>query len=87
MPLTLTEDGHPCICGCHPKCQVWEQECREPSANNRSITTNTMTKVVSLQQIPTIRELYQRAVIAARPVTGRDARFPVSSKLLDRVSV
>jgi len=46
-----------------------------------------MTKVVSLQQIPTIRELYQRAAIAVRPVTGTDARFPFSSTLLDRVSV
>ncbi|KAH9954283.1 A1pp-domain-containing protein [Russula dissimulans] len=46
-----------------------------------------MTKVVSLHQIPTIRELYQRAAIAVRPVTGTDARFPFSSTLLDRVSV
>jgi len=46
-----------------------------------------MSQVISLPQIPTLRELYQRAAIAAYPVAGREARFPFSSALLDRVSV
>ncbi|KAH9998813.1 A1pp-domain-containing protein [Russula compacta] len=46
-----------------------------------------MTQVVSLRQIPTLRELYQRAAISGQPETGRGARFPSSSTLLDRVSV
>jgi len=46
-----------------------------------------MSQVISLRQIPTLRELYQRAAIAAYPAAGREARFPFSSALLDRVSV
>jgi len=46
-----------------------------------------MARVVSLPQIPTLRELYQRAAIATHPASGRQARFPFSSPLLDRVSV
>ncbi|KAI9460360.1 A1pp-domain-containing protein [Russula earlei] len=46
-----------------------------------------MSQAVSLQQIPTLRELYQRAAIAARPAAGKDALFPSSNTLLDRVSV
>ena len=59
-----------------------------------------MTTVVSLQQIPTLRELYQRGAIRpARPQAGataadgqgdsdkEKARFSTSSPFLDRVSV
>jgi hypothetical protein len=52
-----------------------------------------MASLVSLQQIPTLRELYRRGAIAAQPQAGgdrgneREARFPFSSSLLDRVSV
>ncbi|KAI0303628.1 A1pp-domain-containing protein [Multifurca ochricompacta] len=46
-----------------------------------------MAKVVSLQQIPTLRELYQRALIATLPMAEREARFPFAGPLLDRVSV
>jgi hypothetical protein len=46
-----------------------------------------MAKVVSLQQIPTLRELYRRSAIAADPGTDGERRFPFSSTLLDRVSV
>jgi hypothetical protein len=45
-----------------------------------------MARVVSLQQIPTIRELYQRSAIAAHDGTVGE-KFPFSSTLLDRVSV
>ncbi|KAH9003081.1 A1pp-domain-containing protein [Lactarius hatsudake] len=44
-------------------------------------------RVVSLHQIPTLRELYKRAAIAASPSEGREVHFPFSSMLLDRVSV
>ncbi|KAH9068509.1 A1pp-domain-containing protein [Lactarius deliciosus] len=44
-------------------------------------------RVVSLHQIPTLRELYKRAAIAASPSEGREVHFPFSSTLLDRVSV
>ena len=50
-------------------------------------STDKMTKVVPLRQIPTLRELYQRAAISAQPETARGASFPPSSTLLDRVSV
>lgn len=46
-----------------------------------------MAKVVSLQQIPTLRELYRRSAIAALSGTDAETRFPFSSTLLDRVSV
>jgi hypothetical protein len=60
-----------------------------------------MASIVSLQQIPTLRELYQRGAIAAHPQIGgaaadsgggggggdRETQFPVSSPFLDRVSV
>jgi hypothetical protein len=48
-----------------------------------------MSKVVLLQQIPTLRELYQRAAIIAPSPSGSDKQtlFPFSSTLLDRVSV
>ncbi|KAH9989481.1 A1pp-domain-containing protein [Russula vinacea] len=46
-----------------------------------------MAKVVSLQQIPTLRELYRRSAIAALSGTDGEVRFPYSSTLLDRVSV
>jgi len=40
-------------------------------------------RIVRLQQIPTLRELYQGTTIAV----GKEARFPFSSALLDRVSI
>jgi hypothetical protein len=46
-----------------------------------------MAKLISLQQIPTLRELYQRSAIAAHLRTDEETRFPFSSALLDRVSV
>ena len=46
-----------------------------------------MAKVISLHQIPTLRELYKREEIAAYPSEGREAHFPFSNTLLDRVSV
>ena len=51
------------------------------------ISPNTpMASVVSLQQIPTLRELYQRSAIPAHhELVGE--KFPFSSALLDRVSV
>ncbi|THH12724.1 hypothetical protein EW146_g7429 [Bondarzewia mesenterica] len=42
-----------------------------------------MSRIIGLNQIPTLRELYQRAVL--RPTTN--ARFPGVAALLDRVSV
>lgn len=45
-----------------------------------------MARVVSLQQIPTLRELYQRSAIAAHHGAVGE-QFPFSSPLLDRVSV
>jgi hypothetical protein len=45
-----------------------------------------MARVISLQQIPTLRELYQRSAIAVHPGAVGE-RFPFSSTLLDRVSV
>ncbi|KAH9972146.1 A1pp-domain-containing protein [Lactifluus volemus] len=44
-----------------------------------------MASIVSLQQIPTLRELYRRGAIAARPQAK--VRFSISNSLLDRVSV
>ncbi|KAH9177397.1 A1pp-domain-containing protein [Lactarius sanguifluus] len=44
-------------------------------------------RVVSLHQIPTLRELYKRAAIAESPSEGREVHFPFSSMLLDRVSI
>ena len=57
------------------------------SAPARLLTHTPMANVVSLQQIPTLRELYRRSAIAARPGTDGETRFPFSSSLLDRVSV
>ncbi|KAI0279756.1 hypothetical protein BGY98DRAFT_967279 [Russula aff. rugulosa BPL654] len=45
-----------------------------------------MASIVSLQQIPTLREFYQRSAIAAHHGTAGE-KFPFSSTLLDRVSV
>ena len=60
---------------------------RQPSAQLSRLHIHTMAKVVLLHQIPTLRELYKREAIAASPGEGRDAHFPFSSTLLDRVSV
>jgi len=45
-----------------------------------------MARVISLQQIPTLRELYQRSAIAVQHGAVEE-KFPFSSALLDRVSV
>jgi hypothetical protein len=45
-----------------------------------------MASIVSLQQIPTLREFYQRSAIAAH-LGAVGEKFPFSSTLLDRVSV
>lgn len=60
------------------------------SAKRRRLQHNALMssqRIVPLQQIPTLRELYQRTTIAARPAAGKEARYPFSSALLDRVSV
>jgi hypothetical protein len=45
-----------------------------------------MARVVSLQQIPTLRELYQRSAISVHHGAAGE-KFAFSSTLLDRVSV
>jgi len=45
-----------------------------------------MARLVSLQQIPTLRELYQRSAISTHHGAVGE-KFPFSSTLLDRVSV
>jgi hypothetical protein len=45
-----------------------------------------MARIVTLKEIPTLRELYQRSAIATHHGAGGE-KFPFSSALLDRVSV
>lgn len=63
----------------------WALASAENSYPSNHIHT-PMARVVSLQQIPTLRELYQRSVIAAHHGAVEE-KFPFSNTLLDRVSV
>lgn len=84
--MSVSAFGHPCIhliTRSHADPEIRLQ--RKPF-NHHTHTHIPMARVVSLKEIPTLRELYQRSAIATHHGAVGE-KFPFSSALLDRVSV